>query len=204
MPRLTVYPEFIGLHSQFLDDGVRPYVLACADASFLARDDQWFSGTEVTPPSPPTQTRRTSEVEALLLRYRPGYELDASELTTLFGARGADFNAVVDAADQVRRDLVGDDVTFVINRNINYTNVCTFKCRFCAFSKGPLSLNLRGDPYLLELEEISERVVKRRRRVRPKCVSRAESTPSSTATTTSTVAAVRAAPPPSTSTPSAL
>ena len=47
---------------------------------------------------------------------------------------------------------------FVINRNINYTNVCTFKCRFCAFSKGPLSLNLRGDPYLLTLDEISERV----------------------------------------------
>ena len=45
------------------------------------------------------------------------------------------------------------------NRNINYTNVCTFKCRFCAFSKGPLSLNLRGDPYLLELEEIQRRVV---------------------------------------------
>jgi len=53
---------------------------------------------------------------------------------------------VVERADSVRRDLAGDNVTFVINRNINYTNVCTFKCRFCAFSKGPLSLNLRGDP----------------------------------------------------------
>ena len=50
-------------------------------------------------------------------------------------------------------------VTFVANRNINYTNVCTFKCRFCAFSKGPLSLNLRGSPYLLELDEITRRVV---------------------------------------------
>ena len=64
----------------------------------------------------------------------------------------------MEVADQVRHDLVGDDVSFVINRNINYTNVCTFKCRFCAFSKGPLSLNLRGDPYLLTLDEISERV----------------------------------------------
>jgi FO synthase len=61
-------------------------------------------------------------------------------------------------ADQLRFDAVGDEVTYVANRNINYTNVCTFKCRFCAFSKGPLSLNLRGDPYLLTLEEISERV----------------------------------------------
>jgi 7,8-didemethyl-8-hydroxy-5-deazariboflavin synthase CofH subunit len=50
-------------------------------------------------------------------------------------------------------------VTFVVNRNINYTNVCTFKCRFCGFSKGPLSLNLRGTPYLLTLEEVQRRVV---------------------------------------------
>ena len=56
------------------------------------------------------------------------------------------------------REIVGDDVTFVRNRNINYTNVCTFKCRFCAFSKGPLSLNLRGQPYLLEMEEMQRRV----------------------------------------------
>jgi FO synthase len=49
-------------------------------------------------------------------------------------------------------------VTFVRNRNINYTNVCTFKCAFCGFSKGPLSLNLRGKPYLLSNEEIAGRV----------------------------------------------
>ena len=156
--RLTVYPEFIGLSSPFLDAEVRPHVLAHADASFLARDDQWFSGTDVTPPASPPSTKRSGAVSALLARYEPGYEFDASELVELFRARGGDFNAVVDTADQVRRDLVGDDVSFVINRNINYTNVCTFKCRFCAFSKGPLSLNLRGDPYLLTLEEISERV----------------------------------------------
>jgi FO synthase len=58
----------------------------------------------------------------------------------------------------VRRERAGENVSFVINRNINYTNVCTFKCRFCAFSKGPLSLNLRGDPYLLTLDEITGRV----------------------------------------------
>jgi 7,8-didemethyl-8-hydroxy-5-deazariboflavin synthase CofH subunit len=66
---------------------------------------------------------------------------------------------VCEIADGLRRDAVGDVVTFVRNRNINYTNVCTFKCRFCAFSKGPLSLNLRGTPYLLDHEEIQRRVV---------------------------------------------
>jgi FO synthase len=157
-PRLTVYPEYVGTKIGFLDDKVRPYVLAHADSTFLARNDVWASGTEVTPPSPPTTRSRTSGVSDLLARYEPGYEFDRQELTTLFRARGADFNAVVERADNVRRDLVGDGVSFVINRNINYTNVCTFKCRFCAFSKGPLSLNLRGDPYLLTLDEISERV----------------------------------------------
>ena len=77
---------------------------------------------------------------------------------TLFSARGSDVVRVSEVADDLRRQINGDDVTYVINRNINYTNVCTFKCRFCAFSKGPLSLNLRGDPYLLDLEEVTRRV----------------------------------------------
>src|SRR6202167_3361505 len=157
-PRLTVYPEFVGTKSGFLDEKVRPYVLAHADSTFLARNDVWASGTEVTPPTPPSTLSRTSAVTSLLARYEPGYAFDREELTTLFHARGTDFNAVVERADDVRRALAGDAVSFVINRNINYTNVCTFKCRFCAFSKGPLSLNLRGDPYLLTLDEISERV----------------------------------------------
>jgi FO synthase len=88
-----------------------------------------------------------------------GQELGEAEIVTLFSARGPEVRMVADVADDLRRRVVGDDVTFVRNRNINYTNVCTFKCRFCAFSKGPLSLNLRGAPYLLELDEITRRVV---------------------------------------------
>jgi len=156
--RLSVYPEFIAGASRFLDEKVRPSVLAHADAMFLARDDLWFSGSDVAPPDRPAAMATTSAVSSILKDYQPGYEFRRDELVTLFAARGADFNAVADLADQVRQDLVGDAVSFVVNRNINYTNVCTFKCRFCAFSKGPLSLDLRGDPYLLTLEEISERV----------------------------------------------
>jgi len=87
-----------------------------------------------------------------------GQEVGETEIVTLFGARGAEVAMVAEVADDLRQRLVGDAVTFVRNRNINYTNVCTFKCRFCAFSKGPLSLNLRGAPYLLELDEITRRV----------------------------------------------
>ena len=87
-----------------------------------------------------------------------GQEVGEAEIVTLFGARGPEVRMVAEVADDLRRQVVGDAVTFVRNRNINYTNVCTFKCRFCAFSKGPLSLNLRGAPYLLELDEITRRV----------------------------------------------
>jgi len=158
IPRLTVYPEFTGLRTDFLDPAVRPSVLRLSDATGRGRTDTWSSGDEVSPPAPPRSTLRTPPVLDILRRYEPGNGLERDELVTLFGARGGDFRAVVEAADDLRQSLVGDDVTFVINRNINYTNVCTFKCRFCAFSKGPLSLNLRGDPYLLTLEQISEKV----------------------------------------------
>ncbi len=87
-----------------------------------------------------------------------GQEVGEPEIVTLFSARGPEVRAVAEVADDLRRQIAGDAVTFVYNRNINYTNVCTFKCRFCAFSKGPLSLNLRGAPYLLELSEITDRV----------------------------------------------
>ncbi len=75
----------------------------------------------------------------------------------LFDARGDDFTAVVHAADAIRQQVNGDVVSYVVNRNINYTNVCYFKCQFCAFSKGKLSENLRGRPYDLSLDEIQRR-----------------------------------------------
>jgi FO synthase len=158
VPRLTVYPTYVGMRNDFLDAGVRPSVLKLSDALSLSRDDEWHSGDDATPPPLPTATVRTSAISALLRDYAPGQAFDERELTTLFRARDGDLRAIVDLADQVRSDLVGPDVTYVVNRNINYTNVCTFKCRFCAFSKGPLSLNLRGEPYLLTLDDISTRV----------------------------------------------
>jgi len=157
VPRLTVYPAHVATEG-FLDEAVRPHVLAQSDASALGRNDDWYSGADAVPPAAPTHLTRSREVTAILGRYEPGYRFEHAELVTLFEARGGDLTAVVELADYVRRERSGENVSFVINRNINYTNVCTFKCRFCAFSKGPLSLNLRGDPYLLTLDEITERV----------------------------------------------
>jgi FO synthase len=64
---------------------------------------------------------------------------------------------VLAAADARRREVCGDAVTYVVTRNINYTNVCYFRCGFCAFSKGKLAANLRGAPYLVPLDEIVRR-----------------------------------------------
>ncbi|MGH2995702.1 MAG: 5-amino-6-(D-ribitylamino)uracil--L-tyrosine 4-hydroxyphenyl transferase CofH [Gaiellaceae bacterium] len=92
-----------------------------------------------------------------LAKVRESGELDEDEVTALFQARGADLRAVVRAADELRRDVCGDEVTYVVTRNINYTNVCYFRCGFCAFSKGKLAANLRGKPYLVPVEEIVRR-----------------------------------------------
>jgi FO synthase len=161
-PRLTVYPEYVRDPETWLHPDVRTRVLHASDAEGLARDDAWASGGDVAPPSlipPAVPARAGGPVGEVLAGVLAGEEVGADEIVTLLSARGPEVARVGEVADQLRREIVGDEVTFVRNRNINYTNVCTFKCRFCAFSKGPLSLNLRGTPYLLDHEEIQRRVM---------------------------------------------
>ncbi len=124
------------------------------------RSTTWFSGADSPPPRLITgQTRHETRgaVAEVLAGIDAGEEPGIDEIVTLFAARGPEVVAVAAAADRMREEIVGDTLTWVANRNINYTNVCTFKCRFCGFSKGPLSLNLRGTPYLLTLDDIAER-----------------------------------------------
>lgn len=123
---------------------------------------QWYSGVPVEPPvlvpaASGGSRRLQGAVDEVLAAFEAGEDLDEDRIVTLFGARGPEVGEIAEAADRLRSEVVGDDVTYVVNRNINYTNVCTFKCRFCGFSKGPLSLNLRGTPYLLTLDDIAER-----------------------------------------------
>nr|MBA2624838.1 7,8-didemethyl-8-hydroxy-5-deazariboflavin synthase CofG [Acidimicrobiia bacterium] len=162
-PRLTAYPERVADPGRWFDAALRTPVLRLADAEGLAREpgDRWFSGSEDPPPTvlPHVAPSAGGAVAEVLAGVGLGQQPDVDELVTLFSARGPEVAAVAEMADDLRRRAVGDAVTWVANRNINYTNVCTFKCRFCAFSKGPLSLNLRGSPYLLTLEDIQARVV---------------------------------------------
>jgi FO synthase len=158
-PRLTIYPEHALAAERFLDEGLRFPVLDRSDAEAMGRDDRWYSGHEDAPPVlVPGHAAAGGAVGEVLAGALLGHELGVEEITTLFGARGPEVAAVAQVADEMRREAVGDVVTWVQNRNVNYTNVCTFKCRFCGFSKGPLSLNLRGNPYLLTLDEIAGRV----------------------------------------------
>jgi len=186
-PRLTIYPEFAARPERWLAEPMRFAVLDRSDAESLGRDRDtfdeapgsptWYSGADCEPPTlieTSTVSVRgalagvgvvrsegpalTGAVADVLAAVRAGEQVGEDEITTLFSARGPEVPAVATLADELRREAVGDAVTWVSNRNINYTNVCTFKCRFCGFSKGPLSLNLRGKPYLLTLEEIAGRV----------------------------------------------
>ncbi|MDQ4102988.1 MAG: 5-amino-6-(D-ribitylamino)uracil--L-tyrosine 4-hydroxyphenyl transferase CofH [Actinomycetota bacterium] len=188
-PRLAVYPEYALDPARWLAEAVRFGVLDRSDAEGLGRDDPgavflervrpatdvedgaevalagrrstaWYSGIDIAPPVLlPAPARVTGAVREVLDGVRTGQRPGLDELVILLRARGPEVPAVARLADELRAATVGDTVTYVINRNINYTNVCTFKCRFCGFSKGKLSLNLRGAPYLLEVPEIVARAL---------------------------------------------
>jgi FO synthase len=148
-PRLPLYPEHVAELGRWVDPAVARYVRRAADASGLARDDAWAPGE---PGRVPFVVRRDAPPLELT-----GEELGEDELTRLLEARGEEAARVCAAADRLRREVCGDEVTYVVTRNIQYTNVCYFRCGFCAFSKGRLAANLRGAPYLVPLDEIVRR-----------------------------------------------
>lgn len=162
--RLPVYPVYAHQLETWVDPGLHRSLLERMDTTGLARRDVWTPGSDI---QPPTNTARegwlveppktSSEVAGIILRAAAGESLDEASIARLFRARGSDFSAICEAADQLRHEVAGDAVTYVINRNINYTNVCSYACKFCAFSKGKTSDNLRGKPYVLDTAEVIER-----------------------------------------------
>ncbi len=162
--RLTIYPPFLQRPERWLDAGLRQRLLDLTDGEGLPRTDGWSPGEETPPPEAALQRvhqpphRVSPDVANILQRAQDGADLEEADIVRLIRARGDDFNAVAQAADALRQAVNGDVVSFVVNRNINYTNICYFKCQFCAFSKGKLAENLRGRPYDLSHEEIQRRV----------------------------------------------
>jgi FO synthase len=156
--RLPIYPSYARNLATWSAPEIATQVRRLSDAEGLARDDDWAPGTRLTPPVPTIHGRSVDVViENIIARAQAGNRLDAPEIVGLFAARDADYRRVVIAADELRRATSGDIVRYVVNRNINYTNICSYRCQFCAFSKGKTHETLRGAPYDLALQEIVRR-----------------------------------------------
>ena len=163
--RLTIYPAYATDTGRWLAPELRTAVLRKIDSEGFARRDSWAPGEQQAVP----------EIEAKLLKLSPGTSavstdirdivarcearepVTEADITRMFTARGLDFSYVARRANSLRQQVNGDTVSYVVNRNINYTNVCYFKCQFCAFSKGKTSKHLRGRPYDISAREIARR-----------------------------------------------
>ena len=163
--RLTVYPTYVLEAERWIDPKVIPRLLSLSDASGFAGRDNWKPGELKPAPtlelefikSKPSTNSVSTEIKTIVEKCEENAELEVNEVARLFESRGNDFSFVTNRADSLRKQVNGDIVSYVVNRNINYTNVCYFKCQFCAFSKGKHSENLRGKPYDISAEEIARR-----------------------------------------------
>ena len=170
--RLAAYPGFLDAGKWQAPEVARRVLLA-TDADGLPRMmkdrngadqvERWRVGANVPPPVEAAQIQGELKgatdpaVHAVLAKSRAGVALDEGDLVTLFSARGADVDAVCAEANARRAERVGDTVRYVVNRNINYTNICFHACGFCAFSKGKTAEHLRGPAYDLDLGEVTRR-----------------------------------------------
>ena len=183
---LRVYPFYLRDGRPWLNPDSRRYALRLSDAQGLGREDDWVTGHSTEVPdgfrAPGEGLARgpapSRQVEALLRTALDGErDLEDEEVASLFRARGRDFDAVCRAADQLRRSICGDTVTYVVNRNINYTNICTYRCKFCAFAKGRKRTAASDAPYLKPPEEVAALAVEAwQRGARPRFACKAVST----------------------------
>jgi FO synthase len=135
-------------------------VLDLIDADGLARTDSWVPGdaSQDLPKLPKSPAVIPDMgLSRVLVKANKGENLSEADVCRLLTARDCEVHEVMQAADDVRKRVSGETVSYVVTRNINYTNICYFKCKFCAFSKGKMSENLRGRPYNLGADVVVER-----------------------------------------------
>ena len=162
--RLAIYPEYIEDQSWY-DKNLHSGILELSDSSRYGRHDQWRCGESLSIPASGKHDLWVNkisgdishEIKKILDKSIHGFDLDHNEITKLFHTRGDDYHLVLNHADRLRQKINGDEVTYVITRNINYTNICKYSCHFCAFSKGKTKENLRGKPYLINNDEVADR-----------------------------------------------
>jgi FO synthase len=158
--RLPLYPAYVRALDRWVAPSLRPNILQAVDAEGWPRREAWFAGAQTPLPQADlarigAPLPRRSTLSPVLDRAQAGKELDEAEIAGLFAARDEAFTAACAAADELREAVNGDVATYVVTRNINYTNICGYRCQFCAFSKGKTAEHLRGKPYNLPLAEIA-------------------------------------------------
>ena len=158
-PRLPIYPHYAHDAQRWLAPAMRASVLAHQDTDGYARPELWVAGDSRAAPPAKVAIHRppAARLDALLSDAASGKALTADDIVRLFQVRGSDVEHVRAAANELRQKVNGDTVTYAVNRNVNYTNLCYFGCKFCAFSKGKKNADLRGEPYDLDLGEIARR-----------------------------------------------
>jgi FO synthase len=163
--RLALVPAFAQECGRWTDPAIGTRVRRLCDARGHARSDAWYCGSGAAIPQLRGAAERhgafarDSRLAHILEAAANGEELTEADVVQLFAVEGDQLVAVMSAADALRARMAGDTVTYVVNRNINYTNICLYHCGFCAFSKGRGSTDLRGPAYNLDLEEIARRTL---------------------------------------------
>jgi len=156
--RLPSYPAYCRDAARWHAPAIATDVLRLSDTAGLARDDAWSPGLHVAAVPVARGGGIAPALREIVMRARDGVAPDEAQIERLFASRGDEFHFVCAEADALRRETVGETVRYVVNRNINYTNICSYRCTFCAFSKGTHAAALRGVPYDLPLAEIERRV----------------------------------------------
>jgi FO synthase len=182
--RLALGPSYAVRPEMWTDPAITARVRRFSDSRGFARPDRWYAGSGQKLPataarwsaiarepaveesasavrtgSPLQRVGSSARTAAIIGAARAGHALTEADIVQLFNVEGRDLDEVIAAADQLRHEAVGDTVTYVINRNINYTNICLYHCGFCAFSKGRGAADLRGPAYNLELDEVARRAI---------------------------------------------
>ncbi|GAD48500.1 FO synthase subunit 1 [Caenibius tardaugens NBRC 16725] len=157
--RLAVHPSHLLDLDRWQDVSLHRPLRETMDTQGLPRVDGWRVGGAEQAPELTLMpgTIRDPRIAAALDAVITGKTLDEAAVVALLSARGQDFDTVCTYANRLRQETAGDTVRFVVNRNINYTNICFHKCAFCAFSKGKLAAELRGPAYDLDLDEVTRR-----------------------------------------------
>ena len=166
VPRLPLYPKLVQQAARWVDPVLHQAIRSRVDAGGFPRTDTWCPGEGSSPPKMPSFPPAEqlfhflgNESYRLAEKAARGVRLSEREIMRLFDVRGGEFHILCAAADELRVEVKGSAVTYVPNCNINYTNICSYKCQFCAFSKGKASEELRGKAYNMTLSEIQNKAV---------------------------------------------